>query len=382
MSNGSPRRFNALGLFWPASFKPAPGNDQDQALVRFCLTLAFALAVIVLQWKGEAIYNIWWAILAYGLFAYIWIWITGCNLMPFAWRLHIGLVLDNVLLALAFYLGGSFFSLASWSPAAAAIGYGLRFGSRYTFYSVTLGILCTGCALLWSPYWSQQPLFSTSILITLFVIPSYAVRLSKQMTITQHELERKAAVLETTSRTDALTGLINRRGLLELLTDHLQALPHAAHPSALLFIDLDDFKAINDAVGHIAGDLALKSAAEHLVSCLRPDDYISRLGGDEFVVLIPRIVTEREAYNVSMRILEQFHTITIPGSPDPGLSASIGICQLPHPNAMDAESALHIADRLMYEAKRSGKNQIVFLDPAKQAIPENSSGTFEFLPEN
>lgn len=379
MSNKPPRSFRAQGLFWPSTFKPAPGNDQDQALVRFLLTVSYAFVVIVLQWRGEPVYGVWWAILAYGLFAYSWIWVTGLNLIPFRWRNGCAMLLDNALIALAFYLGGEFFSLLGCAPSAAAIGYGLRFGSRYTLYSASLGIAFTGFALLQSPYWSQHPLFSTGVLVTLFIIPGYAVHLSKQMARAQRELEHKAAVLETASRTDPLTGLINRRGLLELLSDHLLALPHAIYPSALLFIDLDDFKSINDAAGHSAGDLTLKSAADRLVGCLRPDDYVSRLGGDEFVVLLPRIESDQEAHHVSLRILEQFRAIAVPGYPELGLSASIGICQLPHAGATDAESALHMADRLMYEAKRSGKNQIVFLGRADEGA---AAGTFNFQPGN
>ena len=373
------RRFRAPGFIWPATFKPAPGNDQDQAWVRLCAIAAFIACIAILQVRGLDPHRVWWFSLAYGLFAYLWVWVTGLGLLPFRWRIRLSLVLDNALLASGFYLGENAFTLALWAPAFAATGYGLRYGPKYTFRSVALGIPCTGCALLWSPYWSGQPLVSTGILLTLMILPGYAVRLSKQMMISRHELERKAAHLETATRTDPLTGLVNRRGLLELLTDHLAALPHATHPSALLFIDLDDFKHINDAAGHIAGDQALKSAADRLVSCLRPDDYVSRLGGDEFVVLIPRIDTEQEAHNVSLRILEQFHAIAMPGYPERGLNASIGICQLPHPLAADAESALHMADRLMYEAKRSGKNQIVFLD---HADTDSLSETFSFQMEN
>ncbi|MGW4113982.1 diguanylate cyclase domain-containing protein [Actinosynnema sp. NPDC004786] len=148
---------------------------------------------------------------------------------------------------------------------------------------------------------------------------------------------------------DALTGLANR-GLFERRLDEAMA----AHqrdgtPFGLLFVDLDDFKAVNDVSGHAHGDAMLARVAQRLRQCVRETDVVARLGGDEFGVLVEGV---EEPEKVAFRVLDALGDVDI--------SASVGvvICAAPDPEAT-AASVLSRADRAMYEAKRDGGRGLV-----------------------
>jgi diguanylate cyclase (GGDEF)-like protein/PAS domain S-box-containing protein len=154
---------------------------------------------------------------------------------------------------------------------------------------------------------------------------------------------------------DTLTGLPNRALFLEELGRSMRDARRDGHQLALLFVDLDHFKIINDTLGHDAGDLLLKQMASALRDCLRPSDLVARLGGDEFVVLVRHPVGRHEAGVVARKLLA---AVTQPMSlkgQECRVSASVGICIFPD-NANDEASLMKGADIAMYEAKREGRN--------------------------
>ena len=126
--------------------------------------------------------------------------------------------------------------------------------------------------------------------------------------------------------------------------------------SAVLLLDLDGFKAINDACGHAAGDEVLKMVAASLTDCVRISDKVARLGGDEFGILLRHVTNERSVELVVEKILGAITGIVTPRN-DLRLGASIGVCVLPHPDLHTYDDILKAADRLMYEAKAAGKHQ-------------------------
>jgi diguanylate cyclase (GGDEF)-like protein/PAS domain S-box-containing protein len=154
---------------------------------------------------------------------------------------------------------------------------------------------------------------------------------------------------------DTLTGLPNRALFLEELGSSIRDARREGHQLALLFVDLDHFKIINDTLGHDAGDLLLKQMSTALRDCLRPNDLVARLGGDEFVVLVRHPAGRHEAAVVARKILT---AVTQPMSlkgQECRVSASVGICIFPD-NAGDEASLMKGADIAMYEAKREGRN--------------------------
>lgn len=158
---------------------------------------------------------------------------------------------------------------------------------------------------------------------------------------------------------DALTGLPNRTLLMDRLRLHL-SLSHRHHKQmAVLFIDLDGFKAVNDEVGHDAGDDVLKETAARLLSCVRESDTVARLGGDEFVAVLNDLTTSQDVTLVAQKMLDALQRPFLAPEQQRHLSASIGIAVYPDVSA-DVSVLLAAADEAMYSAKRRGKAAYAF----------------------
>ncbi|HET8699777.1 MAG TPA: EAL domain-containing protein [Gammaproteobacteria bacterium] len=158
---------------------------------------------------------------------------------------------------------------------------------------------------------------------------------------------------------DKLTGLPNRAVFGELLDHAIDAAQRRDHRCAVLFIDLDRFKIVNDSLGHEAGDVLLKEMAARLRSCMRQSDVLARLGGDEFVVLLEEVNDENEAADVAKKVLSSVLVpVQIMGH-ECRITASIGIATYPV-DARDAQTLMKHADMAMYLAKEEGKNNFQF----------------------
>jgi diguanylate cyclase (GGDEF)-like protein len=172
---------------------------------------------------------------------------------------------------------------------------------------------------------------------------------------------------------DELTGLHNRHWLLKHLPAALERARAGQYMLALLFIDLDGFKNVNDTRGHAAGDQLLKSVASRLQSVLRPTDHVIRLGGDEFVVLLEPVYEEEKSANVAERICESFAQAFLWNNEKFQMSASTGISLFPRDGG-DTETLLQNADIAMYSVKSAGKNHYNFF---RAELYENLKKRFE-----
>ena len=152
---------------------------------------------------------------------------------------------------------------------------------------------------------------------------------------------------------DALTGLPNRDLFRERLYTTLEGGRDEPRLSAVLFIDLDNFKVINDSLGHDVGDYFLRATAERIRSLLRPTDTIARLGGDEFAVLLGEVKNEAEATGVASRLTDLIPQPVIMGERRLTTSASIGVAF--GTGAESPSDLLRNADMAMYRAKGNGK---------------------------
>jgi len=158
---------------------------------------------------------------------------------------------------------------------------------------------------------------------------------------------------------DGLTGLPNREGF-SIRLDQALAFMHESHERlALLFIDVDRLKNINDGLGHGAGDMLLKQIAIRLQSVLRAHDHLSRFGGDEFVVIVSEIGESSDAELVASRLLQSLAAPIDIGSTQIYTSASIGIALYPD-DATSVDTLLKHADTAMYQAKEQGGNRFIF----------------------
>lgn len=161
---------------------------------------------------------------------------------------------------------------------------------------------------------------------------------------------------------DALTDLPNRVVLEDRLRQALALAERNARMTAVLFIDLDRFKAINDSLGHHAGDQMLCQVAERLCAGVRRSDTVCRLGGDEFVVLLPETGSARDVAQVAEKLLRTLHEPMTLGGQDVRVSGSIGISVFPDDGTSPHE-LLKNADAAMYHAKHAGRNQYAFFTP-------------------
>lgn len=165
---------------------------------------------------------------------------------------------------------------------------------------------------------------------------------------------------------DTLTGLPNRVMFNELLSRTIQSNKRYDRKCAVMFIDLDRFKIINDSLGHEAGDQLLKKASARLKRCVRATDVVARLGGDEFVILLPEVESEKNVEAIAKKILSTlFKPVTLLGQ-ECRVSGSVGISMYPH-HAQDDASLMKCADAAMYQAKEAGKNQFCFYSEIVQS---------------
>jgi diguanylate cyclase (GGDEF)-like protein len=155
---------------------------------------------------------------------------------------------------------------------------------------------------------------------------------------------------------DGLTGLYNYRHFWELLAHEVEQSRRYHTSLSLLFLDLDNFKVINDTLGHAQGDVVLKTLADYLREALRHADVICRYGGEEFVVLLPKTTVE-QAVKLAERLRQRISEIIIPlPEHDLQFTVSIGVAGLLP--GMDGEGLVEAADAAMYRAKQAGKNQV------------------------
>ncbi|HEY1044390.1 MAG TPA: EAL domain-containing protein [Telluria sp.] len=189
------------------------------------------------------------------------------------------------------------------------------------------------------------------------------------------ERKKSASAIHRLAFYDVLTGLPNRR----LLMDRLEEMVAQAHAgsgfSAVMFVDLDHFKFINDARGHATGDAVLRAAAEGLEQLVREDDTIARLGGDEFVVLLASLGHDTDsAMRAALRVAEKVRNVLGHGFRVEGhtytSSASIGVSLLLPKPGQTAQDLLREADTAMYRAKAEGRNNVVFFEARMQADVE------------
>lgn len=166
---------------------------------------------------------------------------------------------------------------------------------------------------------------------------------------------------------DALTGLPNRL----LLQDRLvQALGHAqrlGNRFAVLYVDLDGFKPVNDRFGHAAGDALLQRAAHRLQGCVRSSDTVARLGGDEFVVILPDTSDRTAVDTVARKVLTELRAPYELEAGEAVITASVGVALFPF-DALTVDTLLAAADRAMYRAKSAGKNRTAFAGDASEGV--------------
>ncbi|MCW6008627.1 EAL domain-containing protein [Micromonospora sp. CPCC 205371] len=264
-----------------------------------------------------------------------------------------------------FALAGVAWFLVKYGSVTVAVR--LRFGGRWwsTFqHGLAFESLSTGSLLLLSPVLLAAAQTSAA-LIPLVVVPLYAV----------YRMARLSAEQDQLGRLDPLTGLANRKALLAEVADHVPvhaervARGDADRHLALLVLDLDHFKRVNDALGHAVGDRLLVQVGSRLEAAVRPGDLVARLGGDEFAILAPRLDGVDAARDLASTVVAALaEPVSLDGLPL-DVAGSMGIALYPD-HGEDFATLLRHADVAMYDAKHRGDTVAVYSPESDHNSPE------------
>jgi diguanylate cyclase (GGDEF)-like protein len=177
-----------------------------------------------------------------------------------------------------------------------------------------------------------------------------------ELRATQRELQARIESLDRLARQDPLTGLLNRRALMEALEGELARALRYGGELSLVLLDVDHFKSINDRFGHSAGDEVLRRLGDVLGHSVRCVDAVGRYGGEEFMLVLPQTpLRGAQVFAEALRLrIAQVVFESVPET----VTVSVGIAGL-DPNAGSAKALIDAADRALYRAKRSGRNRVV-----------------------
>ena len=262
------------------------------------------------------------------------------------------------------------------------IGQLLLFVSLLVAWNGGAEFLPTGMV---SPTVADQRLILGSLMMAMLLISIYRSRMSidlkqleglyqQSVEAFQVEIEQRRALeqqLEHRAHYDDLTGLPNRPLFFDRLHQTIVRARREGARFALLFIDLDGFKEINDGLGHDAGDDLLVRVSKRLSACVRESDTVARVGGDEFTVIVGEISFRRHALIVADKVLDAVAEPFALGGQECRIGASIGIAIYPD-DGEDAETILNCADSAMYAIKRQGKNDRTFYS-SEMGFPQLSA---------
>ena len=225
-------------------------------------------------------------------------------------------------------------------------------------------VMATFCSALENGYYEDELKIPPESPVLLEWVHRRLVRTSTGLAMTMRDISAVKAHerdLWRMANEDALTALPNRHWLKAMLPDVIEQARHSRSKVAILFVDLDDFKNVNDSLGHSAGDELLQIAALRLQSVLRPGDNVVRLGGDEFTVILLNLFDRNDAAQVAQRITDAFsRPFQLRGGTDT-VGTSIGISVFPD-DGNDVETLLKNSDIAMYHAKGAGKNHFQFYE--------------------
>lgn len=240
----------------------------------------------------------------------------------------------------------------------------VQFGERTWLFQVAAGPRFESHERGWIA-WSTLTvsLLAVTLLGVFLIVQTGYARRTEQMVVERtRELAHSNADLQKLAMYDPLTGLANRLHWTEEVRKALDASRRHGDKMAVLFVDLDHFKNVNDSLGHSVGDLLLKAVAERLKACLRAHDVMARQGGDEFVVMMCRLRHKGDATLVATKMIEQLTEPFNLNGHSVRASASVGVV-LYEGGDTDVETLLRHADLAMYRAKASGRNAWAFFEP-------------------
>jgi diguanylate cyclase (GGDEF)-like protein len=257
-------------------------------------------------------------------------------------------LLDLPLIGMGLAVAGQYLAIFSPLLAVVALVRGMRYGPcMLTSHTIVAAIIML--LLSWLvPFWAGQDLLVMANLFLLLILPIQFYGVSTK-------IQANSKLLRQENLTDPLTRCLNRKALEAAVWRVL----NAREPFVISFLDLDNFKLVNDTFGHAMGDKLLRRLCAKLSLRLRVEDKVYRISGDEFVVLSVGTVRQELAENLGQRIQAAIAEVVRYTCPELPVSASVGVIVVTAFEEVSLEKLLLSADRLMYQAKKDGKNKVL-----------------------
>lgn len=288
------------------------------------------------------------ALAIYFLFAMLQSWLISNQSAHWEKIEFPSFLLDMPLIGFGLAVAGEYLAMASPLLAVVALIRGIRYGPCMLACHIGLGMVIVLLLAFTNPYWQTQATLVSANLFLLLVLPIQFYGVSVKIQASSRSLLQE-------NLTDPLTKCLNRKALEKALWRVVQA----REPFVMSFLDLDNFKMVNDSLGHATGDKLLRRVCAKLSIRLRVEDKVYRLSGDEFVVLSSGQIREEFAESLGERIrsaIDEAIQYTCPNLP---VSASVGVLVVKQFDDIGYEQLLARADQLMYEAKKAGKNRVL-----------------------
>jgi diguanylate cyclase len=348
--------------------KNRPDSEHQQALLRViitCLALGYAVVIYARVREISILHGVWFItcffVLACAILMMIFIHPEASPV-----RRSIGMIFDFTGVSIVLHFLGQtglvFIFIYLW----VIVGNGLRYGQRSLFESMLLGVFFYVLMVANTPYWRNDIYLALGYLVCMIVLPLYFYSILKKLNISNAELAKLADKLQIMAMHDSLTGLPNRALFQESLEHALSMAQRRQERLAVLFIDLDGFKEINDTHGHQSGDVVLKTIASRLLALVRKSDLVARFAGDEFMVLLNN-VNQKKVNIVAHKLISEISASIVIADRTLDVTASIGIAVYPESGTTAAE-IMAKADTAMYHCKQQGKNRMM-VDGATESVP-------------
>jgi diguanylate cyclase (GGDEF)-like protein len=330
--------------------------EQGQARTRLICTLAGLCGFVIAEQFAILPGGIVGTAIVFPLYAIAYSLLVHRRPAPTRARRALALVVDNLTASYIASFGGAFAAYVGFNFLT-TVGWGLRFGRHYLFLATVIAVAGMAWNLVASPYWHEELVFGGSILFGMAATSINTGMLLRRIAHGNRRLADKMHEIAQLAWRDPLTRLSNRLHFRERLSQALAAAARNGSPLALLLFDIDGFKAVNDTLGHEAGDRILQEIGSRVAGQVRQADTFARWGGDEFVILMEGVRERADAVRVAEIVTKVIGDIEVlPGSAL-RVGASVGIAwQAPRPGEKaNPDELLRECDEAMYEAKRAGK---------------------------
>ena len=218
-------------------------------------------------------------------------------------------------------------------------------------------------------WWTAQHTYESFSIVGVLALGSFAwiVVLRHRVALQTRALRGSEERLRHLSEHDVLTGLPNRILLNDRCQTSLKRAVRFQSCLGLLMVDADEFKIVNDALGHLAGDKLLRELADRLCGCVRETDTVARIGGDEFIILLPDLRIPAEAESIAAKIVAAVAQPYVINHTQALITVSVGVVTFPEVGS-DLDTLMHCADEAMYAAKKKGKNSFQVYRPMSNAV--------------